>query len=70
MFVSSFIQELRTREKSSISFFVSGVNQANGGGQVSSRFPCITQGVKRFFKNFSRAVKKYTECTLELGCEG
>lgn len=32
MFVSSFIQELRTREKSSISFFVSGVNQANGGG--------------------------------------
>ena len=39
-----------------------------GDVRVSSRFPCVTLGVKRFSLDFSRAVKKYRECVLEVEC--
>ena len=39
--------------------FVSGVNQGNGGGEVSSRFPCVTPGVWELSLSFiaSKAVE-------------
>ena len=37
---------------------------------MSSRFPCMTPGVNRFSLDFPRAVEKYKECSLELGCGG
>ena len=36
--------------------------------RVSSRFPCVTLGVKRFSLDFSRVFKKYRECVLEVEC--
>ena len=32
--------------------------------RVSSRFPCVTPGVIRFFLDFCRAIKKFRKCVL------
>ena len=42
-------------------FFVSGVNEENGGGTIP-RFPCRTSGGKLLLRTCPRKVVQFSEC--------